>query len=120
MTDLIEMLSFFGLYVAPSVLAIGTVLVFIWNKHISTLLLCLGFCLTAIGQLLANFDIFSYADEDLKAYKAGEFVFSILGPSLISDLGLVLAVIGLFTLAYSSWREDVKLIYKNYIIRTRL
>lgn len=120
MSDLIEMLSAFGLYVAPSLLALGALLVFIWNKHLSTLLLCLGFFLTALGQLLIALEFFSYSDEDLKAYKAGEFVFSILGPNLISDLGLVLAVVGLFALAYSSWKEDVKLIYRNYIIRTRL
>jgi hypothetical protein len=120
MSNLIEMLSAFGLYVAPSMLALGALLVFIWNKHISTLLLFLGFGLAAVGQLLTSFEFFSYSDEDLKAYKAGEFVFSILGPNLIADIGLVLAVLGLFALAYSSWKEDVKLIYRNYIIRTRL
>jgi len=120
MSTLIEILSFFGLYIAPSMLAIGAVLIFIWNKHWSTLLLCLGFCLTAVGQLLATFNVFSYSDVELKSYKAGEFVFSILGPSLISDIGLVIAVLGAFAIAYSSWKEDLKLIYQNYIIRTRL
>lgn len=120
MPDLIEMLSFFGLYIASTILAVGTVFVFIWNKHWSTLLTCIGFCLSAIGQLLVNFEVFTYTDEELKSYKAGEFVFSILGPSLISDIGLLIAVLGIFAIAYSSWKEDIKLIYKNYIIRTRL